>query len=177
MRTKMLSAALAAMLCLAGVGCRSRHRVPLQQTDEEAPTLATMVHVADPKTTTQLVTGFYNVEQNAWRWTAGKFSVLLRPPRGAAKKGATLQFKFAIPDAVIARLKTISLSATVGGKSLSPETYTQAGEFAYTRDVPADVLGGEAVKVNFAVDKPLPPGGGEQRELGVVATTVGFEAK
>jgi hypothetical protein len=177
MRRTLLAAALAALLCLAPAGCRSRRKVNVQQTEEEAPSLASMVHVADPKVSAQLVNGFYGVEQNAWRWTAGKFSVLLRPPRGAAQKGATLQLKFAVPDPIIAKLKAISLAASIGGKPLSPETYTQPGEFTYSRDVAADLLTGEAVKVDFALDKTLPPANGDQRELGVVVSVVGFEAK
>jgi len=82
-----------------------------------------------------------------------------------------------VPDPIIARLKTVSLSATVGGAKLAPETYTQSGEFTYTREVPATVLGGEAVKVDFALDKSLPPGEVDQRELGVVVSSVGLEPK
>ena len=139
--------------------------------------LASVVHVADPRVSAQLVSGFYGIEGNAWRWTAGKFTVLLRPPRGAAQNGAMLQVKFSVPDPVIARLKTVSLSASVAGTKLPPETYTQAGEFTYSRELPAAALAGDAVKVDFALDKAIPPGAVDQRELGVVVTTVGLEPK
>jgi hypothetical protein len=65
----------------------------------------------------------------------------------------------------------------VNGTPLSPESYTQPGEFTYTRDVPANLLVSELAKVDFSLDKTMPPSGSDQRELGVVVTTVGFEPK
>jgi hypothetical protein len=172
----MAAALLIAGLMLMPLACKSRRRV-IVQTEEEGPTLATIVHVADPRVAAQLLTGFYGVEQNSWRWTAGKFSVVLRPPRTAATKGATLQLKFSLPEVVIAKLKVMSLSASVNGTSLSPESYTLPGEFTYTRDVPANLLVGESAKVDFSLDKTMPPSAGDQRELGVVVTTVGLDPK
>jgi len=170
------AALLIASLAFVPLACRSHSRV-IVQTEEEGPTLATIVHVADPRAATQLLSGFYGVEQNSWRWTAGKFSVVLRPPRTAVAKGATLQLKFSVPEVVIVKLKAMSLSASVNGTPLSPESYTQPGEFTYTRDVPANLLVGESAKVDFSLDKTMPPSGGDQRELGVVVTTVGLDPR
>jgi len=176
MSRRFFLAALAAALLLAA--CRSRHtKVKVEATEEEAPSLASTVHVADPRAAAQLISGFYGIEDQSWRWTAGKFSVLLRPPRSASQKGASLQFKFAVPDPVISHLKSIALTATVNGTALPTEKYTAAGEYTYTKDVPPELLAGEAVKVEFALDKSLPPGSVDQRELGVVAQSVGFEPK
>lgn len=170
-------ALLLCTLILAG-GCKRKEKIRVAQTDEEAPTgLSSVVHVADPKAAPQLLKGFYPVEQNSWRWTAGKFSVALRPPKDAAAKGATLLLKFSVPEPVIAKLKTVALSGSVAGKALSPESYTQAGEFTYSRDVDPKQLAGPAVNVEFTLDKFLPPSDSDQRELGVVVTSIGFEAK
>jgi hypothetical protein len=163
-------------LALASVGCKGHKRATVQ-TVEESPALASVVATADPHAATQLVSGFYGVEQNSWRWTAGRFSVLLRPPRTAAAKGALLQFKFTIPEVSISKLKAVSLSAYVSGTALAPESYTQAGEFIYSRDVPANLLAGDVVRVDFSLDKTIPPGPSDRRELGVVATMVGLQAK
>ncbi|MGH9720905.1 MAG: hypothetical protein ACRD8O_11885 [Bryobacteraceae bacterium] len=174
-------ATLTVCLCLVLVSltaCRGRREtIRVQQTDEDAATLASVVHVADPRATPQLLKGFHPVEQNAWRWTTGQFSVALRPPRNAAQKGAVLQLKFSIPEPVIARFKTVSLSAGITGGKLSPETYTQGGEFVYQRDVDPKYLTGDAVTVDFTLDKFLPPSESDQRELGVVVSSIGLEAK
>ena len=147
------------------------------QTDEEPPRLAMMLSMADPRTKTQLVGGFYGLENNAWRWTAGKFTVTLRPPRGAETKGAIVKLKFNLPEVIIKPLKTIAISADVNGTAVSPETYTQPGEYTYTREVPAAAFTGDAAKIVFTLDKTLPPTGNDKRELGIIATMVGFEGK
>lgn len=165
------------LVVLAAAGCKKKEPIRVQQTEEEAGALASIVHVADPQATPQLLKGFHGVEQNSWRWTMGKFSVALRPPANAAKNGAVLNLKLSVPDPVIAKLKTVSLSAIAGGQTLSPETYTQSGEFTYTRDVAAKELAGDAVNIEFSLDKFLPAGEVDQRELGVVVSSVGLEPK
>ena len=167
---------VAASLAVAPTGCR-RHRRVTVQTVEEAPSLASVVATADPHIVKQLVSGFYGVEQNSWRWTAGRFSVLLRPPRTAASKGAQLQFKFTIPEVSMVQLKAVTLSAYVNGTPLAPENYTHSGEFVYKRDVPANLLGGEVARIDFSLDKTVAPSAADRRELGVVATLVGFQPK
>jgi hypothetical protein len=175
MRKRILLAACATLLALAG--CRSKQKVRVQATEEEAPSLASTIHTADPRVAPQLISGFYGIEDNAWRWSAGKFVVLLRPPRTAAQKGAVLQLKFALPDPIIGPLKSVTLGATVNGTALPKETYTKSGEYTYAQDVPPNLMSGEAVKVEFALDKALPPTGADQRELGLVVSVVGFEPK
>jgi hypothetical protein len=177
MRRILIAILLAASLLLAGAACKRRDRVRVQHTEEEAPQLATTVHVADPRSSAQLVSGFHDVEQGAWRWTAGKFAVVLRTPRGAAEKGAVLRLKFSLPEAVIAKLNAVSLGAAVGESKLAPETFTQAGEFTYEREVPPEAMAGESAKVDFYLDKSLPAGAVDLRELGVIVTSVGFESK
>ena len=167
---------LALMFLLSLFACKREKRLRVQ-TEEEPPRLAMMLSMADPRAKTQLVSGFYSLENNAWRWTSGKFTVTLRPPRGAETKGAYLKLKFNLPEVVINPLKKVSLSATVNGTALSPESYTQPGEYTYTREVPAKEFTGDSVKVEFKLDKTLPPQGSDKRELGLIATMVGFEGE
>lgn len=177
MRRTILAASLAATLMLMGAACKRRDKVPVQATEEEAPQLASTVHVADQRAASQLVSGFYDVEQNAWRWTAGKFSVVLRTPRGAAQNGAVLKLKFSVPEAVISKLNAVSLAAHIDGAALAPETYTQSGEFTYSREIAPAMLTHDTVKLSFVLDKSLPPGSADARELGVIVTSVGLEPK
>jgi hypothetical protein len=78
------------------------------------------------------------VEENAWRWTAKDFAVDLSPPLHADQKGAQLVVKLVVPDAVIQKLPSVQLSASIQGYKLEPQTYTKPGQYTYTRDVPAD---------------------------------------
>jgi hypothetical protein len=170
------SSALALALLLAVAGCKRKETVNVS--DDEGPRMASVVHTGDPQSDTQLVQGFYAIEQNSWRWTAQRFSVVLRPPPGAAERGATLNMQLSVPDAVMSRLKTISVSGNIGATQLSPETYTEQGPYTYSRDVPDNLLNAEALRIDFKLDKSLPPGtGGDQRELGVIVSSVGLEAK
>lgn len=168
---------LAACVLLAPAGCkRKRNRAPVAPV-EETGLMATMLNVGDPHAATQLVKGFYPVENNQWRWTARSFTVSLHPPKQANQKGARLVLKFAIPDPVMAQLRPIKLAAKVNGLDLPTEEYTTPGDQTYTREVPASALSGDTITVDFLLDKFLPPSAADQRELGVIVSAVGFEAK
>jgi hypothetical protein len=146
--------------------------------EEEPPQLTSVVPVNAPGAAQQLLKGFYAVESGAWRWTAGNFSVLLRPPADAATKGATLKFKFTIPKTVMDRFQTVTLSADAGAVKLDPQTYEKDGEHFYVRDIPASAIQGNSVRVDFHLDHFQPPTpGGDQRELGVIASLVELDAK
>lgn len=175
-REYKLAAALG--VCLLLTGCKHRERrVRVEQTEEDGASLASVIRTGDPRVAPQFLKGFYPIEEKSWRWTMGQFSVALRPPRNAAVNGATLHFKFTLPEAVLSHVKAVTLSASVAGTALPPETYTQAGEYDYAREVEAKLLAGDSATVEFALDKFIPAGVVEQRELGVIATSVGFAAK
>ncbi len=131
----------------------------------------------DPRADAQLPRGFYPPEGGPWRWTAGKFSVILRPPPGAAQYGARLELKLNFPDAVLKQAGAPTLSAEIGGTQLPPETFSKAGNYTYARDVPASLLGGDSVQIDFASDKPIPAGKLEKRELATIVTSVGLVLK
>ena len=162
---------------LAGAGCKRRDPVRLQETDESSAALASSVQVADPKAAIQLLKGFHAVEQNAWRWTMGKFSVTLKTPPAAAQMGATLSAKFTIPDPVIAQVKSTTLTASIGGTQVGSATYNAAGEYTFTADVPASAFHSEAVTVDFSLSNFLPASPNDNRELGLVISTIALEPK
>jgi hypothetical protein len=181
MRNSILpAAALLAALALAPAGCSNEHKVTVKETVEEAPSkprIPLIINMGDPKQEKQLIGGFYGIEATAWRWTAKDFTVSLRPPAGAGEQGATLDFSFSIPQVVIDKSKTITLSASIAGTPLAPETYTHDGQYEYKREVPGNLLTGDAVRVEFHLDKTFTPGGADTRALGVVARSVGFQTK
>jgi hypothetical protein len=173
---KLLPAALT-MALLAAISACKHPTVHSTDTIEEAPHLASTVQMGDRTMANQLASGFYGIESNAWRWTMQKFAVDLRPPAHAAQKGAVLELHLSVPPASIQKLGSIALSAAIGGIALAPETYSKAGQYTYRRDVPANVLIGDSVRIEFQLDKAVPPGDVDKRELGVVAVSVGLVAK
>jgi hypothetical protein len=174
---RALGVALLAAVLWASAGCHSKRKAAPEATVEEGPRTATMVTLGDPKSAPQLVSGFYDIENGAWRWTGKQFTVELGVPFGAGQKGAALELNFTIPDVVIDKSKTVTLAASVDGNALPPETYTKAGEYTYQRDVPPAILQAGTVKVTFTLDKTIQPGGGDLRDLGVVAASVGLKGK
>jgi hypothetical protein len=164
-------------LALCAAGCRRASPDLAGYTLEEPPRQAVALDLGDPASASQLVSGWYPVERNAWRWTARNFAVVLRPPPAAARKGAILRFRFSLPDMVLSRLKQLTLSASVLGTRLAPETYHRVGPAIYQRDVSAALLPGESVRIDFSLDKALPAGDFDPRELGVIANQVGLETR
>jgi hypothetical protein len=166
-----------AAVLLAATGCKPREKIKTEATEEAPAQLASVVYMADPKASVQLLRGFHAVEGNAWRWTMGRFAVTLRPPATGAQRGATLKASFALPEAVTGKVGPVTISANVNGLALAGERYERAGDHAYTRDVPPSALAAEAVTCEFVLDKFLPAGAVDQRELGVVMSSIGFEPK
>jgi len=167
---------LCCLLVAAAPACK-RRKVRSAATDEETPRMASVLNMGDPKVEPQLVSGFYGVESGAWRWSGKQFSVSLRPPLGAASNGAKLTMKITVPQVVIDKNKNVTVSATVGGVALKPETYTTPGDYLFVREVPASALAGESVRVDFALDKAMAPSGADIRELGIIVFSIGLEAK
>jgi hypothetical protein len=175
----VLAVALAVLLL---AGCPS-NAPELAESKNETPESAALpdgllssAHMGDPRAVPQLLEGFYGLEQGVWRWTARKFSVALQAPAGGAGQESQLEFKFTLPEAVISRLSSVTLTARINGTDVGSESYQAQGEYVFTKPVPAGVLaGGEAVKVEFELDKALPPGDADKRELGLVAVSVALK--
>jgi hypothetical protein len=157
---------------LAGAGCKRRHNSASQ-----AQVLASSIYAGDPNVASRFAKGFYDTESGAWRWTGKDFAVDLSPPLHSDQKGAQLVMKLAVPDAVIQKLTSVQLSASIDGYNLQPQIYTTPGQFTYTRDVPANKLQSDGVRIDFALDHALAPTATEQRQLGIIVSEVGLIAK
>lgn len=159
-------------LLLAGAGCKRRHRNSAQ-----AQLLASSIYAGDPNIASHFAKGFFNVEENAWRWTGKDFSVDLSPPLHSDQRGAQLVMKLAVPDAVIQQLTSVQLSAAIQGYKLEPQIYTKPGQYIYTRDIPPDKLQNDAVRIDFSVDHTLQPTATDKRALGIIVSEVSLIAK
>jgi hypothetical protein len=170
-----IAAVAVAGLFAGGWACKKERAA--QDENPNLPPLS-VIYVAQPRAARQLVSGFWSVENNGWRWVKHSFAVSLAAPPGAAQKGAVLELRFFLPDSIISRRHSVTLAASVGGMALPPETYEQAGNYIYKRDVPAAALKvGSPVQVSFNTDKYLSAGEVEGRELALVVQSVGLIAK
>jgi hypothetical protein len=172
-----IAAVVAVGLVAGGWSCKRRPSQVETVEDENQPALS-VVQVAHPRAAGQLLSGFHQVEQNAWRWTMGKFAVILMPPPSAAQKGARLELHFTLPQSVVSLRQSVTVAAAVEETALPPQTYTKAGTYVYKADVPAAALfAGTPVKVSFTLDKFIKAGEVETRELGLVVNTIGLMPK
>src|SRR5206468_1322670 len=69
--------------------------------------------MADPTSTNQLLSGLYPIENNAWRWSARTFTVVLKTPESASLSGARLEAVLYVPAVQIQRLGALTLNGTV----------------------------------------------------------------
>lgn len=138
--------------------------------------LASNVPLGDPSFAGQLVKGFYAIENQSWRWTAGDFSVRLAIPDGAREKGALLRLKFSVPKPVLDQHSSFVLTAKVG-ETQSTSKYSKPGDYVFDLDIQPAALSGDSVLAEFRIDKPFRPGGTDVRVLGVVALSIELSVK
>lgn len=141
-------------------------------TVQDPQSLKSGIQMADPTASSQLTRGFHMLEQHAWRWTDGRFSVALRTPARANETGARLVLTLYVPDVSLKALKSMTLSIKIGDQSLAPETLTAAGKHELSREVPASVLRSQLTQVEFSLDKFLNKDGVEN---GIIVSYVGME--
>ena len=165
-----------AILFLLSAGCKHKREWPTPEPIRDEDMLASAIVPSEARSANQLVKGFYEPDDD-WCWTAKDFAVKLAPPANAGERGARLELELAVPDALIQRLNSTTLSAAVDGFMLQPETYRRPGEYTYSRDIPRDRLASPSVLVEAHLDKSLAPSPAESRALGIVVRSIGLTAK
>jgi hypothetical protein len=169
---------LIAVLAVIGTACKSHHdRVTVQNEEQTTtPGIKSLVWMNDAAASTQLNSGFYGLENNSWRWTAGKFSVTLRTPPGAAASGGVVALSYSVPEVAIKTAKNIAITASVNGTKLNSATLDTTGPGVFAAEVPATLLTADSIKVDYELDKTFQPEA-DKRQLGIIAMSVGLTSK
>jgi hypothetical protein len=134
------------------------------------------VNIADVADSNQLLSGFWQIESNSWRWTARAFAVSMRPPDGAETSGATLYLHLFIPDSQIELLGPMTLSASTDNYSLASETFSKGGTYIFARQIPKELMATSLLPVRFSFDKALSPAKADGRELAAIVTGIELQA-
>jgi hypothetical protein len=159
------------ILACTVTGCsRYRPAVEVIETGNQPP--ASAIEFADPNRAFQLLEGFHAIERRAWRWTACRFALVLQPPSASSPAGAILELDFTVPEALLARHGTVTLSAAADALPLPARACDRPGRQRYRVEVPARALAAGPLKIEFALDRCLAAGEIDARELGVIVTTV-----
>ncbi|HEY7391187.1 MAG TPA: hypothetical protein VH640_21910 [Bryobacteraceae bacterium] len=116
-----------------------------------------------PAAAEQIVSGIYQLEAGAYRWTAGHAILVLKAPSAPAALAAV----FTIPAAAPAR----HISILVDGRIVATQTYRSPG--SYTLQSSPLQATGPSVNVEIQVDRTFtaPP---DTRQLGIVLSAAGF---
>ena len=133
---------------------------------------SSVIAMSDQTSAKQLISGFYGLEGegNSWRWTARRFTASLKPPEGAATRGARLVVHLFVPDSQIEVTGPLTLDASIDNKPLAPETFSKGGSYEYVRTLPAAVLDTNILPVEFCLDKAHRASEDDPRELGIVVS-------
>ena len=136
--------------------------------------IVSKVLTGDPHFAKQLE-GFNQIEPGGWRWSTREFSVTLRAPDGSSRIGARLALQLFIPESTIRKLGPMTLTARIGDRQIGSETYTQAGEYTFARNLEPGWLKPGANRVAFSLDKCVRPGPEDGRELGIVVSSASLD--
>ncbi len=117
-----------------------------------------------PEADSQIASGIYKLEENRYRWTAGRAVVLLKSPARATPLSVT----FFLPPAAPGRRVGLWLD----GAPVIEQTYSAPG--LYTLVSPPVAPKGSTASAAFTVDKTFAPPG-DQRVLGVILSGIGFK--
>ena len=140
---------------------------------QPAPPLA-YLKMGDLRSRPQLLSGWYAIEDGAWRWMGRQAEVMLRAPAGAPARFAMQLF---FPPNHMARANgPVTVAVSMNGKPLARQTYSEPGSYRLLVTVPAGRPAFPADKVTIRLSRAVPPSGSELRELGAVVTELGFVA-
>jgi hypothetical protein len=133
-------------------------RVKAETFIEREPSLSYLLMSA-PEAESQIVSGVYGLESNAWRWMSGKAVLLLKAPA----EPAPIEVKLVIPDSSPAR----TVSVTVDSHIIAAKTFSQPGTYSLTT---GPVRAGA---ITISADKTFSVPG-DSRDLSVILTAAGF---
>jgi hypothetical protein len=171
---RRLIASFALFGLLTGLSCKTRKPKPEVLVDDTQAQLGSIVAANNPQTAAQLLRGFYDLENGAWRWTMPKFAISFRPPVGAKEKGAQLKADLVLPEVIFSKTGPIEITVSCNGKAIGKQKFTQAGDAKLSLAVPGELLATEAISLEFALDKWLPPSGVDPRDLGMIFSSAGL---
>lgn len=163
------------LVALTLLGCsRTEPLVPVTEaSSQQESLLLSTVHVADPRTTKQLLDGFHNLEGGSWRWTEHEFSVLVEPPPPVPLHSPSLELVFTVPEVTINTLGSVTVRATLNGVELGSRTVDAAAQnIVLNIGVPAELLNQTPLRATYYLDKVMAPTEQDERELGIIAISI-----
>jgi hypothetical protein len=120
----------------------------------------------------QLLSGWYPIEDGAWRWMAKRAEVTLQTPTNTGL-AFDMQLYFP-PDHMQRAGGPVTLTVRINGRPLGEETYSEPGGYRFTKPVPEHLLAFPRSQVTIRMNRAIPPSSSDLRELGTVVQALGF---
>jgi hypothetical protein len=153
----------------------SKQPAPPEPPWAKSPGMLSYLHMGDIRSRAQLVSGWYAIEDGAWRWMAPEAEAALRPLTGASVQfGLQLFFP---PDFMRRAGSPVAVSVELNGKPFTKALYFEPGGHTVAKGVPPDLLTWPVTRVSIRVDPYIPPSATDQRALGAVVQGLGFVAR
>ena len=142
------------------------------------PEMLSYLQLGDIRSRAQLVSGWYAIEDGAWRWMAPEAEATLRPlPDQAVQFELQLFFP---PDFMRRAGSPVTVSVILNGKPFTSAMYFEPGGHTLAKRVPPELLGElftwPTTRVSIRVNPYVPPNATDQRALGAVVQGLGFVA-
>ena len=142
------------------------------------PEMLSYLQLGDIRSRAQLVSGWYAIEDGAWRWMAPEAEATLRPlPDQAVQFELQLFFP---PDFMRRAGSAVTVSVILNGKPFTSAMYFEPGGHTLAKRIPPELLGElftwPTTHVSIRVNPYIPPSATDQRALGVVVQGLGFVA-
>ena len=131
------------------------------------------LELGDLRSRPQLLSGWYSIEDGAWRWMAKEAEAVLLAPSGPLTFEMLLFFP---PDYMRRAGGPATVSVSLDDKPMYEKTYSQPGGHRVSSAIPQDLLASPATKVSIRVNRALPVTGSDQRQLAAVVERLGFVA-
>ena len=167
---------LAALTLVVLCGCHGDVAVsppeePRSRLDPSA--LGPFVRMSQLNAERHFVSGIYQLEENAWRWCAGKAELRLRL---GELENLKFSMKHAVPVQVMSRAGgPVTMQIRINGKKWEEMRYDKDGIYEIDKPAPVGLLRPNAENtLTIEIDKPLPAEAGKP-EMGFILVHAGFE--
>lgn len=130
------------------------------------------LNTGDVRSKPQLISGWYSIEDAAWRWMSREARAVLLTPR---ESPVNFELRLFFPSEHMKRAGgPVTVSVLFDGNLFAQQKYTTPGGYTLAKPVPAGTLSSPATQVTIRLDRSVPAAGGDQRELGAVVQGLGF---
>jgi hypothetical protein len=137
------------------------------------PESLSYLHLGDIRSRAQLASGWYSIEDGAWRWMSNQAEATLRPLPIAGPQQFELQLFFP-PDFMTRAGTPVAVSVRLNGHPFATSFYYEPGGHTLAKPVPPDLLTQPVTRVSIRVSPSIRPTSIDLRTLGAVVQGLGF---